>query len=136
MRIRAVLGFFASAALASGVSGLALAQGGPAKPARSNACFYARNVESFAPIDDTTVNVSVNGNQIYQLKTFSYCRDLAFSNDRIGLRSRGSSFVCAGQANALEIFTRSAAGGTRCSVSSVRKLSADEIAATPKRERP
>ncbi|HEY5105988.1 MAG TPA: DUF6491 family protein [Caulobacteraceae bacterium] len=136
MRAFAVISLLAVASLVSGAASPAAAQGSAAAPRRDNACFYARNVESFAAADDTTVNLRVSSRQIYQLKLFGPCVDLDFSQ-RIGLRSRGiSSFVCEGQANDLELFARSPAGPTRCPVTSVRRLSADEVAALPKRARP
>ncbi len=136
MRVQFLIGVLAMAGLASGVPGAATAEGGATAPHRANACFYARNVDNFAAENDTTVNLRVGPRQVYQLKLFAPCVDLDFSQ-RIALRSRGvSSFVCEGHANDLELFTRSAAGPTRCPVTSVRRLSVDEIAALPKHARP
>jgi hypothetical protein len=127
----------ASLAMATSVGAVASAQPAyPRPPEHANACFWARNADSFAPVDDTTVNLRTGVRQVYQLKLFAPCTDLDFS-ESIALRSRGASdFVCEGRANDLELFTRSAAGPSRCLVTSVRKLSGDEIAALPKRQRP
>jgi hypothetical protein len=138
MADRVIPTLLATALMAMSTAQVASAQpqAAPMRPARSNACFYARNVDSFAAVDDTTVNLRVSVGEIFQLKLFAPCTDLDFSQ-RIGLRSRGASaFVCEGRANDIELTTRSPAGPSRCLVTWVRKLSADEIAALPRRQRP
>ena|SRR5947209_19473914 len=111
-----------------------LALAGPAA-AQGQDCFYHRDTDSFTAVDNQTLNLRVGMNRYYQLRLFSPCLDLDFSQ-AIGMRSRGSSWICVGQANDVEIFTRSAAGRQRCSVSEVRRLSPEELAAMPKKFRP
>ena len=100
----------ASLAMATSLAGAASAQPASSRPPEhANACFWARNADSFAPVDDTTVNLRTGVRQIYQLKLFAPCTDLDFS-ERIALRSRGASdFICEGRANDLELYTGSAA---------------------------
>jgi hypothetical protein len=114
---------------------VAAVAGSPAAQPTRQACFLARNVDTFAPVDDTTVNVRAGVGQVYQLKLFSPCIDLDFSQ-RIALRTRGSSWVCEGQANSVDLITPSVAIRQRCSVTSVRKLTPAEIAGLPRAQRP
>jgi len=123
---------FRSVAMAVAVASFALAA---AAQGAGHACFLARNVDNFAPVDDTTVNLRVGVSRHFQLKLFSPCVDLDFSQ-RIALRTRGSSWICEGQANDVELFTPSPAGRQRCTVTSVRKLTAEEVGALPKKQRP
>jgi hypothetical protein len=117
-------------------SGLALLAGSAsAKDKPSQDCFYHRDTDSFSAVDDQTVNLRVGVNRYYQLKLFSPCTDLDFAQG-IGMRSRGSSWICAGTNNDVEIFTRSAAGRQRCMVSEVSRITPDELAAMPKKDRP
>ncbi|MFI4934382.1 MAG: DUF6491 family protein [Caulobacterales bacterium] len=116
---------------ASGVPGRGVAE--PAKAGGS--CFWARNVENFASVDDRTVNLRVGSRDIYQLKLFAPCIDVDWAQ-HIGLRSRGSDFICEGANVDAEILSPSPIGHQRCQVTSVHKLSADEVAALPKRAQP
>jgi len=130
MKLRSSLAFTAAVALCAGalVPPAAQAQKG-------QDCFFHRDTDSFTPVDDHTINLRVGENRYYQLELLNPCLDLDFSQS-IGLRSRGSSWICTGQTNAAEIITRSAAGPQRCQVSSVRRLTPADIAAMPRKDRP
>jgi hypothetical protein len=123
-------------ALALAATSLLVAGAPRAQPAANGQdCFYHRDTDSFTAADNQTINLRVGVNRYYQLKLFSPCLDLDFSQ-AIGMRSRGSNWICAGSANDVEIFTHSAAGRQRCVVSEVRRLTPEDIAAMPKRDRP
>ena len=100
-------------------------------PTRS--CFFARNISSWAPQDDTTVNLRVNVNDYYQLKLLGPCNDLNW-DQAIGLEHRGTSWICDGL-DAV-IVTSGRSGPRRCPATSVRKLTPEEVAALPKKAKP
>jgi hypothetical protein len=126
--------FAAAAALALTASADPPPPGPP--PHHGGSCFWERDVTNFAARDDHTVYLRVGGRQVYELKMFGNCFDLSWLH-HIGLRTFGSSNVCEGGGAGLELETRDiAAGHQRCPVTSIRKLSPDEIAALPKDAQP
>ena len=136
MNIRCSFALSAAAAAALAAPPPALAQGPtPAPPATHRACFASRDVVNFATADNRTVNIRAGVRRVFQLKLFAPCIGITFSQG-IALRSRTGGFICEGTANAVEIVSRTATGPQRCDVTSVRQLSAEEIAALPKRQRP
>ena len=104
-----------------------------AKPGPHKQCFWARSVNGFASDDNRIVNVRVGAKDVYQFEMFGRCEDVDWNHD-IALVSRGSGQICTGL-NA-EIISRSTIGPQRCPVRNMRKLTAEEIAALPKRARP
>lgn len=106
-----------------------------AAPTSSSSCFWIRSVDNFASVDTSTVYVRANGRQVYELKLFAPCLDVNWSH-HIGLRSRGSSLICEGTRHNVEIIVRSTAHRQHCPVTSVRRLTPDEVSALPKGARP
>lgn len=105
-------------------------------PSPGKSCFYARNVDSFNAPDDRTVYLRVGVRDVYMAKLFAPCTDIDW-RQHIALRSRGSSWVCEGAgAMDAEILSRSPIGPQRCPITSIHKLSPEELAALPKRDRP
>lgn len=102
------------------------------KPAKT--CFSARNVSNFAVVDDRTVNIRVGVRDVYQLNLLTTCPDIGWQNE-IAIKSRSSSFVCS-PLDATLIAEGPFGRPQRCEVSGLRKLTPDEIAALPSRERP
>lgn len=126
MRIAAAL------ALITAVSCASLAEAAPAKaPARQ--CFLARNIDGFTPVDPVTVNLRVNVADFYQLKLFSDCRDIDWSLS-IGLEQRGSNWICDG--DDARLIVPAPGGPRRCLVTSVRRMSKEEVKALPPKQRP
>lgn len=108
----------------------------PGKPTPRRACFTARDVNNFAAADDNNLYVRVGVRQVYHLKMFGNCFDLSWVH-ALGLVSRGGSFICEGGNAGVDIVTRDPAlGPRRCPVSSIRKLTPEEVAALPKKARP
>jgi len=103
----------------------------PEKPKRQ--CFWANQVNSFAAVDENTVNLRVGVRDVYQLEMLGPCHDIDWSN-AIGIRSRGSSYICSGLD--VELIAQSTIGDGRCQVKTMRKLTPTEIAALPKRGKP
>jgi hypothetical protein len=102
-----------------------------AKPARQ--CFWTDQVTNFASSDDRIVNLRVGVKDIYQLEMFGRCNDVDWTQ-KIAVVSRGGSNICSGLD--AEIIAPSTLGPMRCPVRSVRKLTAEEAKALPKRARP
>lgn len=103
------------------------------KPAAKKACFWARNVTSFASPDDHTVYVRVNVRDVYKFDLLISCPDIDW-NQHLALRSTSDS-ICDGMD--AEIITHSRAlGRQRCQIKNMRKLTPEEVAALPKRARP
>lgn len=100
----------------------------------NRACFYANDVDGFAAQNDRIVNVRVGVNDVYQFELFAPCPDVRW-NETLGLQTRGgSNFICSGLD--AEIISRTPIGPQRCPVTSIRKLTPQEISALPKGARP
>ena len=112
----------------------------PAAAQSSNrSCFWPRNARNFrSSTDDRTVFVRTNARDVWALEFFAPCQGVSWAH-RAQVRVRGGGgTVCEGRANAVDVHVP-AWGSTRrqrCSVSNVRKLSTDEIAALPRSARP
>lgn len=102
-------------------------------PAKHQDCFWTRDVNGFAAVNEHIVNVRVGVRDVYQMELFGTCPDIDWNN-RIALVSRGSSNICSGLD--AEIITHSPIGPQRCPVRNIHKLTPAEIAALPKRGRP
>lgn len=101
-----------------------------------NACFYSRNADGFSAKGDRTVYLRAGMRDVYELTLFAPCLDIDWAQ-HIALKSQtGSDFICEGSNAPYEIFSPSATGAQRCQVSAVRKLTAAEVAAMPKKDRP
>jgi hypothetical protein len=120
---------------------LAASAGGqpaPAKPAAKSAssCFWVRDVDGFNAPDDRTIYIRVGVKQIYKLTLFGNCLDISWKQ-HIGLATHGMDSVCEGTTPAVDVVDREVGiGRERCPVTSVEKLSPDQVAALPKGERP
>lgn len=102
-----------------------------AKPERTkSSCFRPDDVSGFTVIDDRTVDVSISPKNVYRLTLFSPSSDIDWSL-RIGIYSRGRSWVCSGYD--AEIIVPEATGRRRYPVTDVRKLTPEELAAEKKK---
>jgi hypothetical protein len=108
-----------------------------AKAARSrDACFARSNINGFSAPDDHTVYVRIGVSQIFRLDLMTRCINLTFRHN-IGLEARpANAFIC----SPLEatVVYRDIGGGfpQRCPVTAIHKLTPEEIAALPKKDRP
>ncbi len=127
-----------------GLSALAVVLGGCAAPGdaqpskaasgKGQACFYARNISSWAPVDRSTVNLRVDVHDFYQLKLLGDCPNIDWAQ-RIGIEHQGSDWICSGL-DATLIVAQEGVGPMRCPATSVRKLSPEEVAALPPKQKP
>ena len=98
------------------------------------ACFVRDNVEGFSAPDDRTVYLSTSTRDVYRLDLMTECTGLTF-RQTFGLEdSPASPWIC----SPLEatVIVKDAGIRQRCPVSSIHKLTAAELAALPKRDRP
>ena len=123
--------FLALAAL----GGSAAQAQGPAHASDGKACFYSRNISSWAPADRNTVNLRVSVNDVYQLKLLGDCPNIDWV-EHIGLEHRGSSWICTGLDAELLVPQPGGIPALRCPVTSIRKLSKEEAASLPPKQHP
>ena len=125
----------ALAALGGSWTSVALAQGSDQGKSDSKSCFYSRNISSWAPAGRSTINIRVTLNDVYQLKLLGDCPNIDWV-DSIGLKQRGSNWICSGLD--AEILAPQPGGipAIRCPVTSIRKLSKEEAAALPPKQHP
>lgn len=119
-------------ALAPDASG----QSSPPRSSRPRSeCFDARFVSSFSAPNDQTVYIKVGTRDVYRLSLFSPCLNVDWTQ-AIGLKSiAGSDWICRGVEAELIVPNRQL-GRQRCLVSDIHKLTPEELAALPRRDRP
>lgn len=120
-----------AAILAAAAAGHAAAR----SPVKSGArdCFYARNIEGWAPVGRDAVNIRVFRRDYYQLTLLGSCPNLDWT-ETLGLSSHGSSWICSGLD--ATIIAPGPVGIHRCEVKSIRRLTAEEVRSLPPRQRP
>jgi hypothetical protein len=99
-------------------------------------CFNTHMLNGFNAPNDHTLYIRVGVNDVYRLDLDPGCTELSFRQN-IGLRSEppGDSFICSPLQTEV---VYGGAGGIpeRCQVNAMHKLTSDEYAALPKRDRP
>jgi hypothetical protein len=101
-----------------------------------SSCFWTNRIENFAAADEQNLYLRVGPRDVYQAKLFANCFEIDWVH-HIALVSRGSSLICEGPNLDVDVLVRDvAAGRQRCPVTSIRKLTPDEVAALPKQARP
>jgi len=98
-----------------------------AKPTRH--CFWPSQVSGFNSVDDRTVRVTVGVRDVYELALMAPCPDVDWAHS-IALVARGGSTICSGLD--AEVIAPSPIGPRSCPVSTVRKLTPEEVKATAK----
>lgn len=127
----AVIGAAVIALLSLGVSSAGARN---ASQGAKRQCFRADMVSNFREGDGTYVNLRVGVREVYRLEFRGKCPNIGDRPD-LGLKTRtGSDLICGPMD--VDIVTPTSIGPQTCSVASIRKLSADEIAALPASTRP
>lgn len=127
--MRVLIGSVVLAALLS--AGPVLAADTKKPPRAQSSCFRPDDVNGFTVIDDRTVDVTISPKNVYRLTLFSPSPDIDWSL-RIGIYSRGRSWVCSGYD--AEIIVPDATGRRTYPVTEVRKLTPEELAAEKKKQ--
>ena len=132
MARRSIAMLLACAAATAPLAGANAADTHKGEGARS--CFYSRDISSWSEVDSRTVNLRVSLHDYYQLKLLTDCPDVNWTQ-AIGLESRGRDWICSG-ADVTLIIPHPQSGPPRCPASEMRKLSREEVAALPARQKP
>ena len=102
--------------------------------ASANVCFKRRDVRNHTVGGPKTLYLDVAGRDVYRIEMSNSCLASAVSSDPLIFNNQTSTqSVC--KPMDLDI-TVSAAGPSKCIVSSISKLSPAEVAALPKKMRP
>jgi hypothetical protein len=132
MRFAIPLSILAAALVAGATSGAATAADKASKPAK--ACFQANDVRNWKFFDhEKRVNLTTDRKDVYTGEVIGICPSADFSQT-LGIKSRLSRFICEG--DDVGLFMSDAAGPEHCHMQKIRKLSADEVAALPKEQKP
>lgn len=92
-------------------------------------CFRPEQVSGFTAVDDRTVYVSTGPRRMFRLELLGTCPDVNWSWE-IGIRARGSGWICSGLDADLIIPSRPGTGGPRrCPVTNISQLSDEEVQA-------
>lgn len=95
------------------------------------ACFYEREVRGFTQaLNDTAINLRVGAKDVYQLILAGHCDNLNWERAIELSNAGGGPRICEG--TGVQVLTSS----DRCPVSSIRRLTPEEVAALPPKERP
>ena len=129
MRVLIVSAIVATAALAGACNryGAPPAGATAASAREGRQCFYAPNVSGYRRGPGDTVIINTNSRDYYQFRTQPYCADRIDWENRIALRSRTGSFICAGYD--AEIYVPEAIGAAYCPLYDMRKLTPAEVTA-------
>lgn len=99
----------------------------PAGKSAGRACFHANQVRNFSAPDEDRVYVRAGTKDVFELELLGPCPNLDWTH-RLGLRSRGSNFVCAGVDLDLIVPQEAGMRPLTCPVRAVRKLTEEEVA--------
>ena len=116
--------------LLAAASALILAAPVQAQPAQST-CFRTSEMRNHTIGDNKTLYFDVGGRSVYRAQMSNGCFAGASSSDPIVLQDRaGSGRIC----SAIELDVSS--NGNRCIVSSLARLTPEEVAALPRKMKP
>jgi hypothetical protein len=105
-----------------------------AQPAPPRQCFFQRQLNGWKEVGDRQVNLRAGVRDIYQVALDAPCWNLKWAQ-RLGIENRGSSSVCTGDTVVLVVPDRTM-GTDRCFARVLRKLTPEEAAALPLKQRP
>jgi len=118
------------------LAAFALALAGAASGAQAADCFRTGQIRSHTIADNSTALINVDGRAIYRIGTSNACFAGATSSDPLIMRNPpGSTIVC--KPIDMDLGVKVSGGpSNRCIVSSITKLTPDEVAALPKKLKP
>ena len=126
---------FGLAALALAAWALAATSAGAQPPPRQQQqCLYVHNINGFNAPNDHTIYVRSSVSDVWRIDLMTDCIGLSFKQG-FQLRSAGGDpWIC--EPIQAEVSIRDTGLRQRCPVSGLHKLTPDEIAALPRRDRP
>jgi hypothetical protein len=128
------LAFIPAALVAAGLA-LSSAHAATAPAAKApRACFFQRQMNGWKEVGDRQVNLRIGVNDVYQVDLDSPCWNLRWTQ-HLGVESRGSSSICTGDTVTLVVPDRTT-GPNRCFGRVTHKLTPEEVAALPPKQRP
>lgn len=98
-------------------------------------CFYARNIENYAVVNDRLLYLRVGASDVYRLDLMMDCPELSFRENGIEITHSGASSLICSPIDLTVQFHQIGAHRI-CPVSDMRRLTPAEVAALPKRDRP
>ena len=101
---------------------------------KASQCFVRRNINGFSAPNDRTVYIRVGVSDVWRLDLMTDCTGLSFRQN-FGLEARPATAWICSPLDAT-VIVRQTGINQRCPVTAMHKLTADEIAALPKRDRP
>lgn len=109
---------------------------GDASRTAARTCFYPDQIVDFRAGDAQTLYVRTRRDEVIQMKSVGYCRDLETAHVlAISPASGADPRICTG--DSAEVATSTAAvSSTSCRVWVERRLTEDQVAALPERLRP
>jgi hypothetical protein len=125
---------FAFAAAAVGLTAALSLQPPSATAGTARDCFNVDSVSGFQAPDEGGIYVTVGASRTYQLDVLGHCPNIDWTQ-RVGLRTRGSNFVCTGMDVDLIVPQDGMGPPLRCAVKAVRRLTDAEAAALKHRDR-
>jgi hypothetical protein len=109
-------------------------QAQPPMRAGASPCFVRRDINGFSAPNDRTVYIRVGVSDVWRLDLMTECTGLAFRN-AFALEARPATAWICSPLDAT-VIVRQTGISQRCPVSAMHKLTPDEIAALPRRDRP
>lgn len=106
-------------------------------PAGAGQCFRSHDYQAFRPVSDHAFNIRVNTRDYYRIELQDACPTLTSPSATLITRVRGSDMICGPLDWDLRVRDSGADGfAVACLVKSQRRLTPDEVAALPAKERP
>jgi len=129
-----LLNMLSAAAVATGAAG-AVSPALAAAPTAARQCFSPSQVTAMQPVGDRQVNIRVGARDVFRVDLAQPCHQLRQPQRVLTVRPlasgvsicSGADFVLGAEVNG---FTE------QCAVSSITRLTPDQVAALPNRERP
>ncbi|MEI9890964.1 MAG: hypothetical protein WDN45_10645 [Caulobacteraceae bacterium] len=124
----------AAAVATLALTGLAHAATAPAKPATASNCFLTQNWQDWRGANPTTIYFRVNVRDIFKLDLASESNMVTDPSNHLISESRGSSWVC----NPIDLDLKISDGHIvePLFIKSITRLTAEQVAAIPKKDLP
>ena len=127
-------------AIAGALAGLLLSGAGAvaADPPGQRQCFRSHEYQAFRPVSETSFIIRVNGDDFYRIETAQACPELLYPQATLLTVVRGSDLICGPLDWDLRVGQSGEPGGfyAGCIVERQTKLTAAQVAALPKGQKP